>query len=77
MVKDKLNPVLEKFLLDGNIPTNNTFIIKFSGDSTNITKSHKKILNTVLSLINDEENANAAIGQYSIGKLNNFFSFKN
>lgn len=48
---------------------NDTIIIKYSGDSTNITKSRLKILNFTYTIINDERNCKSANGNYILGKL--------
>lgn len=66
-VREKIIMATKRFLDDRNTIENDTLIVKYGGDSTNITGSRKKILNFTFTLINDEKNAKSVAGNFIIG----------
>jgi hypothetical protein len=62
--------VVSKFIKDGyeNKIKQNTLIVKYSGDSANVTRSRIKILNFAMTLMNDDLTAKSVNGTFDIGK---------
>lgn len=66
--EEKIKFVIKQFLIREKEPVqDDTFIIKFSGDSTNITKANLKILNFAFTLINEKQTAKTSKGNYMLG----------
>ena len=63
----KITNVCKKFLEKNKVIRENTFVIKLSGDGTNITNSMLKLLNFTFTLINDEKTAKSCAGNYILG----------
>lgn len=66
-IKFVLKKTLEKMQEDKLIIENNTFIIKFCADGTNITKSRLQIINFAFTIINDKTTAMSVRGNYILG----------
>ena len=70
-VESKIKFVLKKTLQNlrakNLIVKDNSFILKFCGDGTNITKSRLQIINFAFTVINDTTTAMSAKGNYIIG----------
>jgi len=67
-IEHVLKKTYEKMKRDGQEIKDNTFILKFAGDGTNITRSKMQIMNFAFTVINDTKTAMSVNGNYSLGK---------
>lgn len=58
--------VLISFLKNGNI-IDGDIVVKYAADSTNITRSSKKVTNFTFAIINDASRACSVNGNYILG----------
>lgn len=68
-IKKVLTKTLEKMRTNNVEMKDNTFILKFCGDGTNITKSNLQIVNFAFTVINDSTTAMSAKGNYILGNI--------
>ena len=61
--------MVAKLLQKGSLVQKNTIVVKFSGDSTNLTSSGLKSLNFTFTLIDDPKFSKSHLGNYIIGNL--------
>ena len=62
--KQKIEKTVRKFVASGNSIENIEIILKYAGESNNITKSNVKILNFTFTLINDKQNCKSSKGNF-------------
>ena len=67
--RQKIDYVLKKiYKRDPSLVKNNTFMLKFSGDGTNITKTSVQLLNFTFTVLNEKEICKTSAGNYILGK---------
>lgn len=66
-IKFVLKKTLQKMRANKITVNDDTFILKFCGDGTNITKSRLQIINFAFTVINDSTTAMSAKGNYILG----------